>query len=122
MTSTSQAKRIVIVGCVGAGVLASVAVIRTGGPIVTLPDPQGGTAPVGPSGAIGPSGPRPTGTAMTLVRVFGGTLIVTVLLTGIAEFQPGLAAGFAALMLATAAFYLGGDAWEGISAITAPGR
>ena len=31
-----------------------------------------------------------------------------------------IAGGFAALMLATAAFVLGGDAWEGISAITRP--
>src|SRR3546814_10920554 len=55
----------------------------------------------------------------TLVRsVIVGVFAAGVLLAVLAEVAPKLASGFAMLMLATAAFVVGGDAWEGIAAIS----
>lgn len=54
------------------------------------------------------------------LRVAAGAVVVGVILATLAEPAPQVAAGLAVLMLTTAAFVLGGDAWAGISAITAP--
>lgn len=53
-------------------------------------------------------------------RVVAGVFITGVLLTTVAEFQPKIAAGLAALMLTTAAFALGKDSWAGVSTIVKP--
>jgi hypothetical protein len=54
------------------------------------------------------------------VRVAIGAFVAGVGLAVTAEFAPPVAAGIAALMLATSLFVLGGDAMAGISAITQP--
>jgi hypothetical protein len=53
-------------------------------------------------------------------RIAIGTVAAGVLLSIAAEVVPDLAGAFALLLLVTAAFVLGGDAWTGISAATAP--
>jgi hypothetical protein len=88
--SQVSAKRLVVVGTIGAGVLTLVAAYRN-------PNPK-----------------------RQPFRVVLGVFIAGVLLAVLAEVAPSLAAGFSMLMLATAAFVVGGDAWAGITAITAP--
>lgn len=82
----AEAKRLVVMGTVGAGTLTAVATLRKGGQVT-------------PRLAVG-------------VFVAGTMLAVG------AEVAPGIAGGFAVLMLTTAAFVLGGDAWAGISEAT----
>lgn len=53
-------------------------------------------------------------------RMVLGALVVAIVLSAGAEYQPDVAAGLATLMLITAVFVLGGDAAAGISAITQP--
>lgn len=48
-------------------------------------------------------------------RVIAGVFVSGVMLSAMAEFQPKIAAGIAALMLTTAAFALSPDAWAGVS-------
>lgn len=88
-TSPAQAKKIIIVAGVGAGVLSTIAAYRR-----TTNAPP--------------------------IRVAAGALAATAILSAVAEFAPQLAAGFAALLLATASFVVGGDAWAAVSQITAP--
>lgn len=52
-------------------------------------------------------------------RVGVGVVASGVILATVAEVAPEIAAGFAVLMLTTAAFVVGGDAWAGVSAATA---
>lgn len=47
-------------------------------------------------------------------RLIAGVFVSGVILAGIAEFQPSIAKGLAAVMLVTAAFAIGGDAWAGV--------
>lgn len=47
-------------------------------------------------------------------RLIAGVFVSGVILAGIAEFQPSIAKGLAAVMLVTAAFAIGGDAWQGV--------
>lgn len=53
-------------------------------------------------------------------RMVVGSLVVAIALSAVAEFQPDAAGAFAALMLVTAVFVLGGDAAAGITKITKP--
>lgn len=48
-------------------------------------------------------------------RIIIGAISAGVMLSALAEFQPGLAAGFAATIAVTAVFVVGGDAFAGIS-------
>lgn len=54
-------------------------------------------------------------------RIAVGVFVAGTLLAALAEVNPKLAAAFAMLMLTTAAFVVGGDAWQGISAVTRMG-
>lgn len=87
MATTAEAKKTVLLGTIGTGVLTSIAVVTK---TASLPGP----------------------------RIGVGVFVTGVLLSGMAEFLPSLAAGFAALMLVTAMFVLGGPAWAGISNIS----
>jgi hypothetical protein len=51
-------------------------------------------------------------------RIAVGVLAAGVILATAAEVAPEIAAGFAVLMLTTAVFVVGGDAWAGVSAAT----
>jgi hypothetical protein len=51
-------------------------------------------------------------------RLAAGVLASGVMLAVLAEVAPSLAGGFALLMLTTAVFVVGGDAWQGISNAT----
>lgn len=51
-------------------------------------------------------------------RIAVGVFIAGTLLAALAEVNPKLASAFAMLMLTSAAFVVGGDAWRGISEIT----
>lgn len=84
--SPSEAKRIVLISTVGAGMLTTVAAFRKG---------------------RGPS-----------LRAATGALIAGTILAAGAELQPDLAAGFALLLVVSAGFAVGGDAFEGIQAAT----
>jgi uncharacterized membrane protein YphA (DoxX/SURF4 family) len=48
-------------------------------------------------------------------RIAVGAITVGTMLAVAAEFAPRLAAAFAALMLTSAVFVLGGDAWQGLT-------
>jgi hypothetical protein len=50
-------------------------------------------------------------------RIAVGALVVGTILAAGAEVQPKLAASFAMLMLTTAAFVVGGDAWDAIGGV-----
>jgi hypothetical protein len=52
-------------------------------------------------------------------RVGVGVIASGVILATVAEVAPEIAAGFAVLMLTTAVFVVGGDAWAGLAAATA---
>lgn len=52
------------------------------------------------------------------LRIFLGGVVAAVLLSLLADFgAPGIAAGFAAVILLTAMFVLGGDAWARIGKV-----
>jgi len=51
-------------------------------------------------------------------KVLAGMTVLMILLSLLAEGAPGLAAGFAWLVLITAMFVLGGPAWESIARLT----
>lgn len=91
-TSATSGKRLVVVGTIGTGVLTLIAAYRK---------PNAKRSPF---------------------RVVVGVFAAGVILAALAEVAPKLAAAFSMLMLGTAAFVVGGDAWAGISAITAPGK
>lgn len=84
--NAGTAKRMVVVGTLGTGVLTAAAQLHAG----KIPSAKVGI----------------------------GVLASGVILAAVAEAAPTLAGGFAALMLVTAAFVLGGGAWSGITAIT----
>lgn len=82
MTS-AEAKRLIIVGTVGAGVLSAVALYRRG----ETPSP----------------------------RIAVGVIGAGVILAALAEVTPGMAGAFGLIMLMTAMFVVGGDAWAGVT-------
>jgi hypothetical protein len=51
-------------------------------------------------------------------RIGVGVIFTGAMLLVLAEFAPGLAAGFGALILTTAALVTGADAWKAITRIT----
>lgn len=61
---------------------------------------------------------RPGDARRNPFRIAVGVFVAGTLLAALAEVNPKLASAFAMLMLTTAAFVVGGDAWQGISAIT----
>jgi hypothetical protein len=81
-----EAKRLVVVGTMGAGVLSVVAAYRK----------SGGASP----------------------RIAVGVFATGTMLAIGAELAPGIAGSMAILMLVTAAFVIGGDAWAGITEAT----
>jgi hypothetical protein len=81
-----EAKRLVVVGTMGAGVLSVVAAYRK----------SGGASP----------------------RIAVGVFATGTMLAVAAELAPGVAGSMAILMLITAAFVIGGDAWAGIAEAT----
>jgi hypothetical protein len=88
-TSSAQGKKLVLLGTIGTGALALVAAYR-----------------------------KPGDARRNPFRIALGVFIAGTLLAALAEVNPKLASAFAMLMLTTAAFVVGGDAWAGISAIT----
>lgn len=63
-------------------------------------------------GSLGKTGEFPG------ARVAVGAFASAIILAGIAEFQPGIAGGIAAVMLATSTFVYGADAWSALSKAT----
>lgn len=55
-------------------------------------------------------------------RIGLGATMAGVMLSVLAEVKPKIAGGLAMVMLSTAVFYVGGDAWKGISAAVAMNR
>lgn len=82
---SAQAKRIVLLGTIGSGILAAV------GSVDLTHD----------KGALLPS-----------TRIPFGVFLTGALLAGAAEFAPDIAAGIASLMLVTTMFVIGAPAWS----------
>lgn len=100
-TSAAQGKKLVLLGTVGTGALALVAAYRP-------PDTKGKSAA---QIALEAKQRNP-------FRIMVGVFVAGTMLAALAEVQPKLAAAFSMLMLTTAAFVVGGDAWQGIASVT----
>jgi hypothetical protein len=89
--SAASGKRLVVVGTIGTGALALIASYR-----------------------------RPDDQRASPFRIVVGTFAAGTILAVVAEVAPGIAGGFAMLMLVTAAFVVGADTWAGVKQVTAP--
>lgn len=86
----TQAQRVVIMSTLGTGVLTV----------------------IGTAAKLDPTNPHPT---ISSGRVIIGTFVAGIMLSGLAQVQPDLASGLAALMLVTSMFVVGTPAWDALS-------